>query len=75
MGRAQIDGLGAVHKPIPVGLVRECERAMPGRRIDDYMTNETRGDVVITGGGPAGLATGACLRARAVPFDIIEKVP
>jgi indole-3-pyruvate monooxygenase len=46
---------------------------MPGRQTEGYMANETYGDVVIIGAGPAGLATAACLRARAVPFDIIEK--
>jgi indole-3-pyruvate monooxygenase len=37
------------------------------------MASETHGDVVIIGAGPAGLATAACLRARAISFDIIEK--
>jgi indole-3-pyruvate monooxygenase len=37
------------------------------------MASETHGDVAIIGAGPAGLATCACLRERAVSFDIIEK--
>jgi indole-3-pyruvate monooxygenase len=37
------------------------------------MASATQGDVVIIGAGPAGLATGACLRAQAISFDIIEK--
>jgi len=41
--------------------------------MEGGMASETHGDVVIIGAGPAGLATGACLRARAVSFDIIEK--
>src|SRR5262249_39486773 len=53
--------------------VRESERAKASRRMEGGMASETHGDVVIIGAGPAGLATGACLRARAVSFDIIEK--
>jgi cation diffusion facilitator CzcD-associated flavoprotein CzcO len=41
--------------------------------MESGMASETHGDVVIIAAGPAGLATGACLRERAVSFDIIEK--
>ncbi len=34
---------------------------------------ETDTDVVVIGAGPAGLAVGACLRARGVPFVILEQ--
>ncbi len=31
------------------------------------------GEVVVVGAGPAGLATAACLRARGVPFVVLER--
>jgi indole-3-pyruvate monooxygenase len=35
----------------------------------------TRSDVAVIGAGPAGLATAACLRARGISADILEKGP
>lgn len=39
------------------------------------MAGESRSEVVVIGAGPAGLATAACLRARGIAVEILEKGP